>query len=87
MADKQEDVTMGQIWLWIIETFRRQGLSFVLLVAMLWYFQRQNDQLQLQILECNQQRLDYYSNQSIRMMQVIEENTAAINGLMHDRRK
>lgn len=82
MQGQEEFKSMSQFWIRIFSALQQQGLSFLLLGLMAWYFQIQNDKLQNQVTDCNQQRLDYYKNQTLELMKVVQENTQAINSLM-----
>ena len=82
MQGQQEEFKMSQFWIRLFQALQQQGLSFLLLGLMAWYFQVQNDKLQNQVTDCNQQRLEYYKNQTLELMKVVQENTQAINRLM-----
>lgn len=68
-ANPGEDMT--KLGMKLANTIYRQGLSFVLIAAMAYYFQRENDSLKLQINQCNEEKID-------ALKTLVERNTTAI---------
>jgi len=59
-----------QKWFWLIGQFS----TLILLAVMAWYFERRQTTLEQQVLECQNQKVDMLIN-------VIEQNTQALNSL------
>ncbi len=69
MEGPSEDMT--KLGMKLANTIYRQGLSFVLIAAMAYYFQRENDSLKVQIDRCNQEKIE-------ALKTLVERNTTAI---------
>ena len=69
MEGPSEDMT--KLGMKLVNTIYRQGLSFVLIAAMAYYFQRENDSLKVQIDLCNQEKIE-------ALKTLVERNTTAI---------
>ncbi len=69
MEGPSEDMT--KLGMKLVNTIYRQGLSFVLIAAMAYYFQRENDSLKVQIDRCNQEKIE-------ALKTLVERNTTAI---------
>lgn len=68
---------MAKIWLNILTAVQRQGLAFVLICGMTYYFQTQSNQLQGKVDLCNSQQMELYKEHAKHMEQVIERNSKA----------
>ncbi len=79
MEGKQQNNAeeMAKIWLSILKTVQQQGLSFMLMVAIAYYFQMQNNNLQAKVDQCNASQMELYREHTKSMEKVIERNTKA----------
>ncbi len=68
---------MTRIWVNILSAVQSQGLSFVLMFAMAFYFHSENKQLRAEQKQCNEAQLKLYQAHSKNMEQVIERNSSA----------
>lgn len=57
----------------VLESIKKQGLSFLILLAGIWYMQNQVSQLQQQINECNEQRILIYKEERQQMTEAIKD--------------
>ena len=69
---------MKNLWSFLLQVITKQGLSFVLLAAMAFYFQNQTEALQDKTDQCNERIIEMYKEQSEENRKVIRENTEAI---------
>jgi len=67
---------MNKMAIWILETLKNQGLSFLLLGVAVWYFHGESKELRTELMHC----MD--SNQS-ELTQAIKENTSEIKTLRY----
>jgi hypothetical protein len=61
----------------ILESIRKQGISFLILSAVVYYFYFEMESLKKEFLLCNQQLLNLYSDNNTQMQEVILRNTQA----------
>lgn len=77
MEGTNHNEEMAKVWLSILKAVQQQGLSFMLMVAIAYYFQMQNNNLQNKVDQCNNSQMELYREHSKNMEKVIERNTAA----------
>jgi hypothetical protein len=65
--------------LWDI--IKNQGLSFMLLAVMTWYFYQQQIDMQHKIEKCHEGVLEFYKNDHIELRVLIKENRDALKAL------
>lgn len=59
----------------LLDNIQKQGLSFLLLAAFVWYFHGQNNQLQDKVDICNNSIVDCISDENELLRSVVENNT------------
>lgn len=85
--EKLKDMTLGKIGTVIWEAIKGQGISVLLMAGGLYYlhitssennaiYRSEIQTLQTKIDKCTDERIDYYSNQTERLIKVIEANNA-----------
>lgn len=65
---------MNRIGIWLLDTLKNQGLSFVLLGVAVWFLQTQNNQLAREVKDCNTEKYN-------ALITVVQSNTEALNRL------
>jgi len=65
-----EDMT--KLGMKLANTIYRQGLSFVLIAAMAYYFQRENDSLKVHVNQCNEEKIEALKTLLERNMTALE---------------
>lgn len=63
---------------YLADQARQHGLSVVLLGLAVWYFQGETTKLANEIKACNQTIIDVYRTDRLRNMEVISNNTKAL---------
>lgn len=74
----QELNDMKNFGAFLLNVISKQGLSFILLSAMAFYFQSQTEALQAKTDTCNERIIEMYQKQSQENREVIKDNTEAI---------
>lgn len=64
---------------YLVETWKRQGIGFVLISLMGWYFYGQVNEIKHEFVNCNEALLKVYSDLTIQNQEVIIRNTEALN--------
>ena len=64
---------------YLMEQIRIHGLTIVLLALAVWYFEAQNNILKEEIRDCNQTMISEYKVERAQTLQIISNNTAALN--------
>lgn len=78
MEEKQNNTEeMAKVWISILKAVQQQGLSFMLMVAIAYYFQMQNNNLQAKVDQCNASQMELYREHAKHMEKAIERNTMA----------
>lgn len=78
MEAKQNNTEeMAKVWISILKAVQQQGLSFMLMVAIAYYFQMQNNNLQSKVDQCNDSQMELYREHAKHMERAIERNTMA----------
>lgn len=67
---------MNRIGVWILETLKNQGLSFLLLGLAVWHLQEQNNELNSHIRDCQEEKYN-------ALISVVQANTEALNKITH----
>jgi hypothetical protein len=62
----------------ITEQIKRQGLSFVILAAVVWFFYDEVQEVKRDFAACNTQLIEMYSKHSLENREVILKNTQVI---------
>lgn len=62
----------------IVSIAKQQGLSFVLLIAAVWWMNAKNEQLDKKVDSCNQMTIEMYKEQNEDLKEVVQLNTRAI---------
>jgi len=85
-VDDKPPATSITDWLsrYLMEQIRVHGISFFLLGVMVWYFQSENAKIKAQILACNDSLIEMYRTDRMQLLDVINNNTKAINSLKLD---
>lgn len=70
---------------WIVDYLKSQvkvhGISFFLLGLAVWYFTGENREIKNEIRMCNEARMEQYQVERQQMMEVINNNTKALDKL------
>ncbi len=79
MEGKQQNNAeeMAKIWLSILKAVQQQGLSFMLMLGIAYYFQGQNNDLRTEQKQCNEAQMELYREHAKNMEKVIDRNTKA----------
>lgn len=64
---------------YLIDTWKKQGIGFVLMSIMGWYFYTQVNEIKHEFVNCNEALLKVYSDLTIQNQAVIIRNTEALN--------
>ena len=72
-----EEMLKTSITTFLVKTVKDQGVSFLLLGLMVWYFHAQTTMLHTEIKECNNQQMEIYKSQNIKLMEVVDRNSKA----------
>lgn len=81
--EKEQKIDMQKVWSIIMDLITKQGLSFLLLAAMAYYFQMQTAQLQQKTDRCNERIIEIFQSEAEQSREVIKDNTEAINNFSH----
>jgi len=65
---------MNRVTIWLLDTLKNQGASFVLLGIAVWYLQTQNNVLSRDIKDCQSEKYN-------ALITVVQSNTDALNRL------
>ncbi len=65
---------MNRMAVWILDTLKNQGLSFLLLGLAVWHLQAQNNELSKLIRDCQEEKYN-------ALITVVSHNTAALNNI------
>ena len=65
---------------------KKQGLSFVIMGIAIWYFYGEQQRMQSEIKQCNDSFISYMNENQIKLISVIEKNTAALENLKNERK-
>ena len=68
---------MNRIGIWILDTLRNQGLSFLLLGVAVWFLQSQNNDLAREVRDCQTEKYN-------ALITVVKSNTEALNNLIQN---
>lgn len=81
MESKEQPPTLLNIRFinYITEQIRLHGMTIVLLAVAVWYFEGQNKVLREEIRDCNQSLIAEYKVDRAQTLQIISNNTAALN--------
>lgn len=60
-----------------IEAIKKQGLSFIILASVVYYFYIEMSEMKSEFKACNQSLMELYSQHSKEMQEVIIRNTQA----------
>lgn len=71
---------MNRIGLWLLDTLKNQGLSFLLLGVAVWHLQGQNNSLSREIRACQEEKHN-------ALIEVVTANTAALNNIANGKEK
>lgn len=63
------------MWPIVLEELKKQGFSFLLLAAAVWYFHTENLDLRKSVNACNEKQLERYESNEKEMIRVMMENT------------
>jgi len=74
--EKKND--MGKVWSVLFQQISNQGLSFILLATMVYYFQTETAHLQDRIDQCNERVITLIQDENQHNREVIKKNTKAI---------
>lgn len=87
--EKIEEMNIRSIWGMILSHVNQHGLSFLILTAVVLYFHQQNSILDDRILQCNQNTIELYQERNHQLMEVLERNSRAMEGITNylDRKK
>lgn len=69
-------------WTNIIGMIQKQGLSFLLLAAAVWWFSVENNDLRRRIDDCNSNMIENFKTDRENMIRVIEDNTHTMDRLI-----
>jgi hypothetical protein len=62
---------------YLIEVIKKQGISFIILSCIVYYFYVEMQELKAEFNACNQNLMQLYSSHSTQMQEVIIRNTQA----------
>lgn len=67
-------------WLsqYLMEQLRAHGINLLLLALAVWYFQHENMEMKAEIRDCNDALIETYRVNQIQMLDVINNNTRAL---------
>lgn len=65
----------------ILEGMKKHGVVFLVLLALILYFHRQNEKLEQKFDICNSQVIEMYQNHNTQLIQTLERNTTALENL------
>lgn len=66
---------MNDITVYLLETLKKQGLSFLILGCVVFYFYNELKDLKTEVKVCNDTIISIYSSQTDEMKEVIIRNT------------
>lgn len=72
------------LWNIFIDAAKKQGISFLILIGIIFYFHTQLDKLQLQIESCNSENKEAMKTYLNEMKEIIIRNTAAFENLKNE---
>lgn len=78
---KPNDPEAGTWSAFLWDQLRTHGLSFVLLALAVGYFQQNTRELTQELKLCNQEILELYREDRVKMLEIISNNTRAVNQL------
>lgn len=76
--EKEETIDVKGLMNFLVNVLAKQGISFLLLGVMAYYFQTQTIALQEKTETCNEKIIEMYREQSKENREVIRQNTEAI---------
>jgi hypothetical protein len=81
MQQKNEEMNFAGIYELIINHTKKHGLSFLLLMGMVFWFNQQYINLSEKIDACNQSTIEIYKSQNERLINVLERNSEAMENI------
>lgn len=67
----------------VAEKLRTQGLSFLLLGIIAYYFYMKVENLSTEVKDCNRDMLRVYQEERVQFKAIVERNTIALEALQH----
>lgn len=61
-----------------IDQVKKHGLPMLMLMLAVWYIERRSAEMEHRLYDCNAHITEIYKEMNVKMMQVIESNTHAI---------
>lgn len=71
---------MNRIGIWLLDTLKNQGMSFVLLGVAVWFLESQNNALAREVKDCQTEKYN-------ALITVVQSNTEALNRLTHGQKE
>jgi hypothetical protein len=69
---------MNIIFTAILEGAKKHGIVFLVLLAIILYFQKQNEKLEHKFDLCNSQVIQMYQDHNTQLIQALNRNSAAL---------
>lgn len=73
---------MHKIWLLLLDSLEKQGLSLLLLAAAIFWLNQRYERIEESLATCNEQVIEYYRADHAEMKRVIDNNTRVIEKLV-----
>lgn len=78
LTSAERSSIIQQFQKYLMEQIRTHGIIFVLLGVAVWYFQNENVNMKEQIRQCNDALIETYRTNQIQLLDVINNNTRAL---------
>lgn len=81
MQQKNNDTDLNNFYNIALNHVQKHGLSFLLLMLMVFWFNNQYIKLSEKIDQCNQATIEMYQNQSNELIEVLKDNSKAMENI------
>lgn len=73
---------MNTLFTVIVEAAKKHGIAFLVMLALVVYFHRQNEKLEQKFDICNSKVIEMYQSHNTQLIQALERNTLALERLV-----